>query len=120
MDIFTWSIPFVSEKISEMLFVILRQEEEDEGSDGDLDPNEMKTIESLAKTKEPVAATTATTNITTVAQGEKPPVKEAPSKTLILKEVKTICFCINKGSADVLRNKIKFVSKMMKMQKILR
>jgi len=80
MDIFTWSIPFVSEKISEMLFVILRQEEEDEGSEGDLDPNEMKTIESLAKTKEPVVVATNTT----VAQSDKPPaVKEAPSKTLM-------------------------------------
>jgi len=82
MDIFTWSIPFVSEKISEMLFVILRQEEEDEGSEGDLDPNEMKTIENLTKAKEPAVVTNTNTN-TTVAQGEKVPSKEAPSKILI-------------------------------------
>jgi hypothetical protein len=80
MDIFTWSIPFVSEKISEMLFVILRQEEEDEGSEGDLDPNEMKTIENLTKVKEPAVVTNTNT---TVAQGEKVPPKEAPSKILI-------------------------------------
>lgn len=79
MDIFTWSIPFVSEKISEMLFVILRQEEEDEGSDGDLDPNEIKTIEGLTKAKEPIPVATTTTP---VVQGEKPLVKEPPSKLL--------------------------------------
>ena len=61
-----------------MLFVILRQEEEDESSDGDLDPNEIKTIENLSKAKEPAVVPN-----TTVAQSEKAPVKEAPSKNLV-------------------------------------
>ena len=34
MDIFTWSIPFVSEKITEMLYLIMKKG--DEGEDEEL------------------------------------------------------------------------------------
>lgn len=33
MDIFTWSIPFVSEKISEMLYTIIKPTGDDDFSD---------------------------------------------------------------------------------------
>jgi len=45
MDIFTWSIPFVSEKITEMLYTIIQSTGDDDFSDDDdLDENEVKKI----------------------------------------------------------------------------
>ncbi|EGR29243.1 ser thr protein phosphatase family protein, putative [Ichthyophthirius multifiliis] len=88
MDIFTWSIPFVAEKITEMLYVIIKQDDS-ANSDDDLDVNEIKQLENYQKLNKQQTEAVNTDN-----DGVK--------------------------KADVLRNKIKFVSKMMKMQKILR
>ena len=68
MDIFTWSIPFVSEKVTEMLYHVLRQGDTEEAPD-----------QPLPDMKEPAVS-----------------------------------------KVQVLKNKVKFVSKMMRMFKTLR
>jgi len=73
MDVFTWSIPFVAEKVVEMFYHIIKS---DEGAD-DSDADDIVEVPNIAP------------------QGEK-------------------------KAAGVLKNKIKFVSKLLKMQKMLR
>lgn len=72
MDVFSWSLPFVAEKVSKMFFDI------------------------LAKT----------------APGEGGSVAEVNVQDMVDKR--------KKRDINVLKNKIKFVSKMAKMQKVLR
>lgn len=85
MDIFTWSIPFVSEKITEMLYNIIKPEENDD--DDDLDESMDINIPQPTRT----SPDSSPQNVSTL-----------------------------KKRSEILRNKIKFVSKMMKMNKTLR
>jgi len=85
MDVFSWSLPFVGEKISEMLFHLIKptkEEEKTEESDED-DDDEM---------------------------GEIPNEHNHPN----------IALTKLRGRGEILRNKIKFVSKLMKLNKTLR
>eukprot|EP00742_Colponemidia_sp_Colp-10_P001050 GILJ01001136.1.p1 GENE.GILJ01001136.1~~GILJ01001136.1.p1 ORF type:complete len:472 (-),score=66.36 GILJ01001136.1:224-1639(-) len=75
MDVFTWSLPFVSEKVTEMLFNIIKPREGDD--EGDSDEEAGKSGEALEE-----------------AQGSK--------------------------YTQILKNKVKFVSRIMKMYRVLR
>lgn len=49
MDIFTWSIPFVSEKISEMLYHIIKSSGDNDSDDDEgLNESEVNKIKNLA------------------------------------------------------------------------
>jgi len=85
MDIFTWSIPFVSEKITEMLYNIIKPEEnaDDEDDDESMDIN--------------IPALTRTIS------------EDSPQSVSKLKK-----------RSEILRSKVKFISKMVIMNKTLR
>lgn len=55
MDVFTWSIPFVSEKVTEILMNLLKPTEDDSDGENDLDEK------ILPKAKEPAKEQKATT-----------------------------------------------------------
>eukprot|EP01017_Pseudomicrothorax_dubius_P025656 TRINITY_DN2794_c0_g2_i4.p1 TRINITY_DN2794_c0_g2~~TRINITY_DN2794_c0_g2_i4.p1 ORF type:complete len:209 (-),score=37.84 TRINITY_DN2794_c0_g2_i4:179-805(-) len=85
MDVFSWSLPFVSEKIIEMLFSLIRPREgEDFSDDEDLDPAAKKILHK---------ATSST------GRSDQAPVQ---------------------SKAEVLKNKVRFVSRMVKMNRTLR
>lgn len=94
MDIFTWSIPFVSEKISEMLYHVIKPTGEDFSDDEELDENDHKQIQKVTGGNGNISG--SQTSIGSDSQNK-------------LSE-----------KAQILRNKIKFVSKMVKLQKVLR
>jgi len=91
MDIFSWSLPFVTEKITEMLYSLIKPAADAEDDDDDDIDDE---IPGLAK-----PAITAK-------------VKEEPQSAQDKESLQK--------RGEVLRNKLKFVSKMMKMNKTLR
>jgi len=90
MDIFTWSIPFVSEKITEMLYNLIKpgadaEDEEEDEEETDLPPEIINKI-------------------------------SIPTNNVKASEAKTTL----QNRSQVLRNKLKFISKMAKMNKTLR
>jgi len=87
MDIFSWSLPFVAEKVTEMLFSLVKPASEMEEDDDDDEEEDVD---------------------------EKIPgmPKLVHNKSQAVTELKK--------RGDILRNKVKFVSKMMKMNKVLR
>lgn len=83
MDIFTWSVPFVSEKVSEMLYFVLDPNKSEDISDDEFDDK----------------------NLQKMAQNNM---------------AKSIFNSYYFTEADIMRNKIKFVSKLMKYQRSMR
>jgi len=92
MDIFTWSIPFVSEKITEMLYHLIKPaaevEDDDEEDESELPPELVEKI-----------------NVPNTTNKKAVP---GDSKVSLQKR------------GEVLRNKLKFISKMAKLTKTLR
>jgi len=85
MDIFSWSLPFVTEKVTEMLFNLIKPASEAEDDDDDEDTDEK--VNGMPKLN-------ALNGSAAVQSLQK--------------------------RGEVLRNKVKFVSKMLKMNKNLR
>jgi len=80
MDVFTWSIPFVAEKVIEMFYHIIKPDE-----DADLDNSDHEG--------------TVPTEVKQIINPGQQPQSQQP------------------GKGGILKNKIKFVSKLLKMQK---
>ena len=87
MDIFSWSLPFVAEKVTEMLFNLVKPASEMDDDDDDEEEVDVANVPKVSPIGE----------------------KKTPTAPDHLKQ-----------RAEVLRNKLKFVSKMMKMNKTLR
>jgi serine/threonine-protein phosphatase 2B catalytic subunit len=111
LDIFAWSIPFVSEKIMEMLYKILNTNVDDVVSINHWEEN--PNLKDLPFRHEEELKRSNTESITSSTKSMHRVSDEDPRACNITNED-------TKKKYDIIRNRIKFLGKMMKMMKTLR
>lgn len=110
MDVFTWSVPFVLEKISEILLYLAQStpdDEDDEDDEAFLQSLQPEFREKLAK----------------VMKKDSTPKKSDPKKPDISNpnDARTMETAVaQQGRSNIMKNKVNAISRMMKMQRLLR